>query len=65
MIDGDISAFFDTVQHDTLLAMLRKRMKDGRVLALLEKWLHAGILDGKEMVYPEKGSPQGSVISPL
>jgi retron-type reverse transcriptase len=65
VIDCDISAFFDTLQHDTLLAMLRKRIKDGRVLELIEKWLHAGILDGKEMVYPEKGSPQGSVRSPL
>jgi hypothetical protein len=31
------------------------------VLKLIEKWLHAGILDGKEMVFPDKGSPQGSV----
>ena len=51
--------------HDTLLTMLRKRIKDGRVLEMIEKWLHAGILDGKEMVYPDKGSPQGSVLSPL
>ena len=43
----------------------RKRIKDGRVLELIEMWLKAGILDGKEMVFPDKGSPQGSVISPL
>jgi group II intron reverse transcriptase/maturase len=65
VIDCDISSFFDTLQHDTLLAMLRKRIKDSRVLKLIEKWLHAGILDGKAMVFPDKGSPQGSVISPL
>jgi RNA-directed DNA polymerase len=65
VIDCDISSFFDTLQHDTLLAILRKRIKDGRVLQLIEKWLNAGILDGKEMVYPDKGSPQGSVLSPL
>jgi group II intron reverse transcriptase/maturase len=65
VIDGDSSAFFDNLQHDTLLAILRKRIKDGRVLDLIEKWLHAGILDGKAMVYPDKGSPQGSVLSPL
>ena len=53
------------MQHDTLLAILRKRIKDGRVLDLIEGWLKAGILDGKEMVFPEKGSPQGSVLSPL
>ncbi len=65
VIDCDISAFFDTLQHDTLLMILRKRIKDGRVLELIEMWLHAGILDGKEMVFPDKGSPQGSVLSPL
>src|SRR6266699_1263388 len=65
VIDCDISAFFDNLQHDTLLTILRKRIKDGRVLKLIERWLHAGILDGKEMVFPEKGSPQGSVLSPL
>jgi group II intron reverse transcriptase/maturase len=65
VIDCDISSFFDNLEHDTLLAMLRKRVKDGRVLELIEKWLRAGILDGKAMVFPEKGSPQGSVISPL
>ena len=65
VIDCDISAFFDTLQHDTLLAMLRKRIKDSRGLKRIEKWLHAGILDGKAMVFPDKGSPQGSVISPL
>ena len=65
VIDCDISAFFDNLQHDTLLTILRKRIKDGRVLELIEMWLHAGILDGKEMVFPDKGSPQGSVLSPL
>ena len=44
--------------------MLRKRLKDGRGLELIEMWLKAGILDGKEMGFPDKGSPQGAVISP-
>ena len=65
MIDGDSRAFFDNLEHDALRAMLRKRIKDGRVLACIEQWLHAGILDGKELVCPDKGSPQGSVLSPL
>jgi group II intron reverse transcriptase/maturase len=65
VIDCDISAFFDNLQHDELLAILRKRVKDGRVLELIESWLKAGIMDGRDMVFPEKGSPQGSVISPL
>jgi RNA-directed DNA polymerase len=45
--------------------MLRKRIKDRRVLQLIEQWLHAGSLDGKAMVYPDKGSPPGAVLSPL
>jgi group II intron reverse transcriptase/maturase len=65
VIDCDISAFFDNLQHDTLVTILRKRIKDSRVLELIEMWLQAGILDGKEMVFPDKGSPQGSVLSPL
>jgi retron-type reverse transcriptase len=61
----DLSAFFDTGQPNTLWAMRRPRINAGRRLERIEKWRHAGILDGKERVYPEKGSPQGSVISPL
>jgi group II intron reverse transcriptase/maturase len=65
VIDCDISSFFDNLQHEDLLAILRQRVKDGRVLELIESWLKAGIMDGKDLVFPEKGSPQGSVISPL
>lgn len=45
--------------------MLRKRIKDGRVLELIERWRHAGLLDGKAMGFPDKGRPPGSVLSPL
>jgi RNA-directed DNA polymerase len=65
VIDCDISSFFDNLQHDELLAILRKRVKDGRMLELIESWLKAGIMDDRDLVFPEKGSPQGSVISPL
>jgi len=63
-IDGDSSAFVDNVPHDTLGAMRRKRSKDGRVLESIAGWWHAGSLDGKERVCPDKGSPHGSVLSP-
>jgi len=59
--DGDISAFFDHVQHDTRFMMRRKRSNDGRVLELIERWRHAGLLDGQEMVFPDTGSPYGNV----
>jgi group II intron reverse transcriptase/maturase len=65
VIDCDLSSFFDNLRHADLLAILRKRVNDGRILELVEAWLEAGIMDGKDLVFPEKGSPQGSVISPL
>jgi RNA-directed DNA polymerase len=65
VIDCDSSAFCDHVPHDPLGTMLRKRIKDGRVLERIEMGLHAGILAGKERVCPDQGSPQGSVHSPL
>jgi retron-type reverse transcriptase len=65
VIDGDSSAVVDHVPHDTLGTMLRQRSKDGRVRELLERWRHAGILDGKAMVCPDTGRPPGSVRSPL
>ena len=65
VIDCDVRSFFDNLQHDQLLAILRERVTDGRVLELIEMWLTAGIMDDREMVFPERGSPQGSVISPL
>ena len=65
VIDCDVRSFFDNLCHDELLSILRKRINDGRLLQLIEMWLKAGIMDGGELVFPEKGSPQGSVISPL
>ena len=65
VIDCDLSAFFDNITHQQLLRILRKRVKDGSILHLIKLWLQAGILEGKDLVFPEKGSPQGSVISPL
>lgn len=65
VIDCDLRSFFDNLDHDRLLEILRKRVNDGRILKLIKMWLKAGILDGGELMFPDKGSPQGSVISPL
>ena len=65
VLTWDISACVDQVPHDTLCMMRRTRIKDGRGLEGIELWLNAGILDGKEMVVPAKGSPHGAVHSPL
>ena len=65
VIDCDISSFFDNLEHDTLISLLQQRVNDGRLLKIIRRMLEAGIMDGKDLVFPEKGSPQGSVISPL
>jgi RNA-directed DNA polymerase len=65
VIDCDLRSFFDNLRHDVLLSLLRKRVNDGSLLRLIKRMLEAGIMDGKELVFPEKGSPQGSVLSPL
>lgn len=65
VVDADLKSYFDTIPHDKLMAQLRRKVADGRVLALIEAFLKAGILDGLEEWTPEEGSPQGSVISPL
>jgi RNA-directed DNA polymerase len=65
VVDADLKSYFDTIPHDKLMEQLRQKVADGRVLALIEAFLMAGILDGLEEWTPEEGSPQGSVISPL
>jgi RNA-directed DNA polymerase len=58
--------WFDTIPHDRLLALLRARVADGRVLALVESFLRAGALEESKGWRPtECGTPQGGVISPL
>lgn len=65
VVDADLKSYFDTIPHDKLMDQLRQKVADGRVLALIEAFLKAGIMDGLEEWTPEEGSPQGSVISPL
>jgi RNA-directed DNA polymerase len=65
VVDADIKSYFDTIPHAALLAEVRTRIADGRVLELLEAYLTQGVLDGLEQWTPEAGTPQGAVISPL
>jgi group II intron reverse transcriptase/maturase len=65
LLDVDIQQFFDTLDHAHLRALLRQRVRDGVLLRLIDKWLQAGVLEGGELTYPEAGTPQGGVISPL
>src|SRR6516162_5355392 len=65
IVEVDIRKFFDTLDHAHLRALLRQRVRDGVLLRLIDKWLQAGVLEGGELTYPEAGTPQGGVISPL
>lgn len=66
VVEADIKAFFDNLDHDELLKMLAERVDDKALLWLIGKWLKAGVLDtdGKTL-HPETGTPQGGVISPI
>ena len=65
VIDADLKAYFDSIPHDQLLAQLKTKISDGRVLSLIESFLTAGILDGMDEWVPASGAPQGAVLSPL
>jgi group II intron reverse transcriptase/maturase len=65
LVEVDIRKFFDTLDHAQLRTLLRQRVRDGVLLRLIDKWLQAGVLEGGELTYPEAGTPQGGVISPL
>jgi len=65
VVDADLKSYFDSIPHQPLLARLRERIADGRVLTLIEQFLHAGILTDVGIIDPEAGAPQGAVLSPL
>jgi RNA-directed DNA polymerase len=65
VVDVDLKSYFDTIPHDKLMDEVRKYVADGRVLALVEAFLKAGIFDGLREWTPESGAPQGAVLSPL
>ena len=65
VLDVDIRKFFDTIPKQLLRAVLRQRIGDGVIDRLIGKWLKAGIWEAGEVTYPEAGTPQGSVISPI
>jgi group II intron reverse transcriptase/maturase len=65
LVEVDIRKFFDTLDHAHLRMLLRQRVRDGVLLRLIDKWLKAGVLENGELTYPEAGTPQGGVVSPL
>lgn len=64
-IEGDIKGFFDNIDHDVLIAILRKRIADERFLRLIRKFLNAGYVEVWEYHHTYSGTPQGGIISPI
>jgi RNA-directed DNA polymerase len=65
ILDADISKFFDTIEHDWLVKFIEHRVADARVVRLIKKWLHAGVLEDGQVEQSELGTVQGGSISPL
>ena len=66
IVEADIKGFFDHMDHEWLLRMLKERIDDAAFLNLIRKWLKAGILDTDGMVInPQTGTPQGGIVSPV
>ncbi|HQT96153.1 MAG TPA: group II intron reverse transcriptase/maturase [Thermoanaerobaculaceae bacterium] len=65
VLEIDIRKFFDRLDHGMLREILRRRVHDGVLLRLIGKWLNAGVLEDGSVSYPDAGTPQGGVISPL
>jgi group II intron reverse transcriptase/maturase len=65
VLEVDIRKCFDTLDHAHLREFLQWRVRDGVLTRLIGKWLKAGVMEEGNLWYPEAGSPQGGVISPL
>lgn len=65
VVELDIQRFFDTMDPGQLRSFLNHRVRDGVMRRMIDKWLKAGVLENGSLVYPDLGTPQGGVISPL
>lgn len=65
VVDADLKGYFDSIPHDQLMTRLETKIADGPVLRLIASFLKADILDDASQWTPERGAPQGAVLSPL
>ena len=65
VIEGDITGYFDHIQHQTLMRLLRRRIQDNKLLGVIWQMLRAGVMEGELFKKTSEGTPQGGIISPL
>jgi len=65
IVDADVSGYFDSIDRSFLREFIQKRVNDGGILRLIGKWLNAGVVEAGTLTYPDMGTPQGGVISPM
>lgn len=65
ILEVDIRKYFDTLKHEHLRSIVKQRVCDGVLTRLIGKWLNAGVMESGNVSYPEDGTPQGGVISPM
>jgi len=65
VVDLDLKSYFDTVNHDILIGLVYKEIKDKRVISLIRKYLQAGVMENGAINKTLKGVPQGGPLSPL
>src|SRR5579872_2688809 len=65
VVDADIQGYFDNIQRDTLMELVKERVSDRRVQKLIRQWLEAGVMEDGTVRETLAGTPQGGVISPL
>ncbi|MFR9542524.1 MAG: group II intron reverse transcriptase/maturase [Rikenellaceae bacterium] len=65
VVEIDLSKYFDTLNHELLMNMLRKNIRDKRVIDLIKKYLKSGVMENGVVIETKEGSPQGGPLSPL
>ena len=65
VVDADVASYFDSISHPLLLACVKEKVSDGKVLQLVQRFLEQEVLEGMRRWTPVAGTPQGAVLSPL
>ncbi|MGI0130893.1 MAG: group II intron reverse transcriptase/maturase [Thermoplasmata archaeon] len=65
VIDADITGYFDNIPKSALMKAVARRVVDGALLKLIRQWLDCGVMEGANLRRPDRGTPQGSPLSPL